>query len=254
MLSSVLAGMLEPNVGGVNDGKVELPVDFVNPNEKVGAAGFISSFFELETVSDVADCAVKGEVIDAAGLAPNENPPGRGAVSFEERAESLEEDVLVVEVKVVVCIDGKLNVTLGEGTDLIALSMLIRGLSFCDVVVVEFLRMLVGDDTFVESIKPVLVVVSGDLETSLFSFLDGSTILDLIASDGAFKRDVVVAVLNVTDVIVLKLADVDELLVCISSFLSDFSTFSEGLLTLSTSSFDESSPRKKLNIIANFDF
>lgn len=44
-------------------------------------------------------------------------------------------------------------------------------------------------------------------------------VLELAASEGTFKTDVVVAVLNVTDVIVVKLAGVDET-VALALFLS----------------------------------
>lgn len=81
-----------------------------------------------------------------------------------------------------------------------------------------------------------------------------STMLVLIASDGTFRTDVVVAVLNVTEVFVVKLAGVDETAALFVSFLSlGFSLLIALLRTLSTSSFD-SSPRKKLNINSNLDF
>lgn len=87
---------------------------------------------------------------------------------------------------------------------------------------------------------------------SLFKFFSGSIVIDLVVSDGTFNTDVVVAVLNVTDVFVLKLADFDES-GALASFSLDCSALILLVATLSTSSFD-SSPRKKLNIIANLDF
>lgn len=81
-----------------------------------------------------------------------------------------------------------------------------------------------------------------------------SIVLVLIASDGTFRTDVVVAVLKVTEVFVVKFADVDETAALFVSFLSlGLSTLPALTRTLSTSSFD-SSPRKKLNIISNLDF
>lgn len=67
---------------------------------------------------------------------------------------------------------------------------------------------------------------------------------------GTFRRDVVVAVENVTDVLVVKLADKD---VPVSFNLSFCSVGFSTTFTLSTSSVD-SSPRKNPNIIASFDF
>lgn len=64
-----------------------------------------------------------------------------------------------------------------------------------------------------------------------------------------FKTDVVVVVLNVTTVLVDKFADFESLS---SSFFSVFTILFKAE-TVSTSSFD-SSPRRKLNIMANLVF
>lgn len=89
---------------------------------------------------------------------------------------------------------------------------------------------------------------------SLFGCFNGSiTVILLLSLTGALKTDVVVAVLNVTDVFVVKLADADETDCDLDSSTLGFGALLLFAPTLSTSSID-SSPRKKLNIIANFDF
>lgn len=88
---------------------------------------------------------------------------------------------------------------------------------------------------------------------SSFNVFSGATsiVLVLIASDDTFNTDVVVAVLKVTDVFVDRFAVVNFGSSCPLDVLTSAAVL-RSLLTLSTSSFD-SSPRRKLNIISNFD-
>lgn len=212
VLVSVLACMLEPNVGGLNEGSVPVAVDLASPNEKVGVAT-VPPILESEVgaVSVVEDFgAAKVDVNDGGLLAKNVKPPRRGAES--------EVVVAGADVEATDVVVGRLNVTVGVGiVVLAALSVLVCGLSFCEVTpgVAIVLKEV---ETFVESVKPDIVVLDAeDVDTSLFSLFGGSTIFDLVvASAGAIKTDVVVAVLNVTEVIVFKLADVDVLMVLIS--------------------------------------
>lgn len=100
-------------------------------------------------------------------------------------------------------------------------------------------------------IKGALTVVG---TTSFETSLPLTALPDVIVDAGTlnvFKTDVVVAVLNVTTVLVVKLAAVEMVAFNATCFASSVSLLD---LTLSTSSLDSSSPRRKLNIIANFDF
>lgn len=230
------------NAGAVNEGKVTLLVGCTWPKAKVGAAAFTSSFFDIGVISDAVGLVINGDVNDVAP-AENEKPPRRGTVSFDE----------VVTLETVLCVTGKLNVTVFEGDNAVAIESLICGVSFFKMPGVVTTSLKDGGADVVRAILGELidcVVVATSLELLSKTF-SGSIGLVLIASDGAFNTDVVVAVLNVTEVFVVKLADSGETATFASSFSIGFSTAL--LLTLSTSSFD-SSPRKKLNIISNFDF
>lgn len=180
-------------------------------------------------------------------VAENVKPPSRGTVSF---------DVLVAETSEFAVADdvaAKLKVTTGVDVVTTIADALVCG--FSNEADVEVATAEVGDFDVDSGNTTDAVGMDGlltSLLASLFGFFNGSIIIDLVVSDGAFKTDVVVAVLNVTDVFVLKLADVEDT-GAFDRASSDFSTLALFDPMLSTSSFD-SSPRKKLNIIANLDF
>lgn len=119
-------------------------------------------------------------------------------------------------------------------------------------------RVSTGTDIAVTKLTLGVEIVSAVFETSigsLFGTFATSIKLILTASDGTFKTEVVVAVLNVTEVFVHRFADGDDETITFGSFfLFDFpsSVATVLFLALSTSSFD-SSPRKALSIICNFD-
>lgn len=208
------------------------------PNENLGAAGLTSSGFDVATVAGVTVGATDGVI--GAGVAENENPPKRGVDS-----------VVDVVVLVLACGVGKLKVT-------------VRTATVVSVVVTSgFLASVAGVETGVLSgtvgngkATAVVEMDGGDFGVSFVSWpavFGSSIVLDLAVFGDSFRTDVVVAVLNVTDVLVVKLTDVDTVAAFSSAFSFGFSTSSVVFLTLSTSSF-ESSPRRKLSIIANFDF
>lgn len=176
----------------------------------------------------------------------NEKPPRRGTVSFAE----------VVAFATVVCVIGKLNETVFKDGDngTVANELLICGVSFFKIPV-EVTTALkdVGADVIGAILGVVIDGIAVATTFELFSTtFSGSIGLVLIVSDGAFNTDVVVAVLNVTAVFVVKLADSDGTATFAWLFSIGLSAVLLLQFTLSTSSFD-SSPRKKLNINSNFD-
>lgn len=233
--------VFDPNVteGEMNEGDAVLfVIGFDKPNVKFDSAGLFSSVFGIEIASVLAGLAINGDVngVDVTG---NENPPGRATELLDE---------LIAAVDVAAIVAGKLNVTVGEGR--IAVSALTCGSTLCVVVLTTLLKGVVAavESTVLDS---VLLDISFEF---LISFFEGSVVLDSVTTlDGTFSTEVVVAVLKVTDVIVLKLTDVVVLSAVVSSFALDFSALIDGFSVLSTSSV-VSSPRKKLNIIASFDF
>lgn len=180
----------------------------------------------------------------------NANPPRRGT---EEALVEIGGDTAELVT------DEKLNVTLREDGAFDA-TALDSDDPLCAVVAVG-LRMLAVDDTAGNVISgatlsefSLLVCGTSFGSGSILGTFDGSVVIGFAAAtvDGTFRRDVVVAVLNVTEVLVLKLADAEET-DSIGFSIWPHLSLSLGLtLTLSTSSFG-SSPRKALNIIANFD-
>lgn len=232
------AGLAEPYAGGC-DGRVNAGNAFgVAPNVKLGIAAFVSSGLEVVPLSVAVGLLVNGNVnavgnaVDVEG-GENANPPRRGADSF---------DLLGVE-------------TTGANETLAC------GLSFVDIeatVVVD----IIGDG--VDSDKATGASGTIGLRTMLVvtvESLTASVVVTFVASVGTFKTDVVVAVLNVTDVFVVRFIDAAALADAFGSSAgfssSSFVGFSSlavlFVATLSTTSCD-SSPRKKLNIIANLDF
>lgn len=187
-------------------------------------------------------------VVDV-GVAKNANPPSRGTEALE---------VVDGEVAEFVTVE-KLNVTLRE--DGVFDAALDSGVTLCEVVTVGA-RMIGGDGTVDTdtmggaALATSSLLVCGASFGSTLETFDGSLVfatgLAAATVDGTFKRDVVVAVLNVTEVVVLKLADVEATISFGFSAWPDFSLSLELALTLSTSSLG-SSPRKKLNIMASFD-
>lgn len=131
--------------------------------------------------------------VNDGDVAEKQKPPSRGTESL---------DVLVViDAAVVACTGDKLNVTVravlfDDFSSLCAADVTGKILAGVDVTGTEIT--LLGVETF-----------SGSFGISFVSLMGGFTsiILVLIASDGAFKTDVVVAVLNVTEVLVDRFAD-----------------------------------------------
>lgn len=180
-------------------------------------------------------------------VAENVKPPRRGTLSF---------DVLAAETSAIDVADdvaAKLKVTTGVDVVTTVADSLVC--DFSNEADVEVATAEVGDFDVDSGNTTDAVGMAGLLSSllvPLFGFFNGSIIIDLVVSEGAFKTEVVVAVLNVTDVFVLKLADVENTGV-LDRASPDFSTLALFDPMLSTSSFD-SSPRKKLSIIANLDF
>lgn len=270
-------GVEDPNVlvefwigldGVVVTGIITLLVGF-DPNKNFGC---VSAGFEIGscTTGLVIDGVTAGICVGVT-VGVNAKPPRLGTGLFEE----------VGDVMVLVAFVGKLNVTVrGDDGFSSVFESLVCCLSLCckvdkvdtdtlDAVTVDTGRIR-GVDTTV-AVGTVVVgrvtlglLVSSKEEVSFgrVSWLEGfagsvgfglTTAIEAGVVDGTFKREVVVAVLKVTDVVVLKLTDVDKAFSFGFSVWSGFSMLLELLLTLSTSSFD-SSPRKKLSIMASFDF
>lgn len=256
-----LIKLFEPNVGGVNVGNAVLLAGFDNPNEKLGGAvafvaGCVSPGFVADScMTGLVSCNVTDDVDD--GVPENANPPRRGTEALVE--------VGIDGIELVVA-DEKLNVTLRE--DGVFDAALESDVALCEVVAVGK-GMLGGDDiadtvmsgvtlSALLALSALSLTVCGTSFGSIVGTFDGSVVLGLAAEaaaiivDGTFKSEVVVAVLNVTEVIVLRLADVEETVSSGFSTWPDLSMSLESLLTQSTSSLG-SSPRKKLNIMASFD-
>lgn len=75
VLVSVFANVFAPKVGAVNVGNVALLVAFDRPKENFGAAGFVSSLFDVDSLSEAIGFVL--DVGDANDVGVNANPPGR---------------------------------------------------------------------------------------------------------------------------------------------------------------------------------